>query len=148
MSTVSSPHSSFCSLPSVEDDEPAVVELPLGLTGAILRSSRSAGDNSLVRGKAPLSDYDFPDEIIDEVRSAVAYAFSNASQTARADGGNLKVGLPNPNISLYCPHEASHDVIDSMVDLIALERGADVLVLDSLELALGKDGVFGEGMIK
>jgi hypothetical protein len=35
-----------------------------------------------------------------------------------------------------------------MVDLIALERGADVLVLDSLELALGKDGVFGEGMIK
>jgi hypothetical protein len=55
------------------------------------------------------------------------------------------ISIPQPIISLYYPHNGCHDIIDAMVKSIARKEGADVVVLDSLELALGEFGAFGKG---
>ena len=52
-----------------------------------------------------------------------------------------------PIISLYYPHHGCHDIIDSMVKSLAHDQGADVVVLDSLELVLQEFGVFGIGAL-
>ena len=54
---------------------------------------------------------------------------------------------PQPIISLYYPHYGCHNIIDSMVKSIAREQGADIVVLDSLELALEEFGAFGKGAL-
>ena len=61
-------------------------------------------------------------------------------------GGEKNVKLRSqPIISLYYPHSGCHDIIDSMVQYMAHDHGADILVLDSLEMALQEFGAFGKG---
>jgi hypothetical protein len=67
-----------------------------------------------------------------------------ASVDVRPDKQGAKP-LQEPLISLYYPHDGCHEIIDSMVKSLALAHGADVVVLDSLELALGEFGAFGKG---
>ncbi|RDB26848.1 Protein MSP1 [Hypsizygus marmoreus] len=121
--------------------------LPLGVADKILwRFSQS-------QTAIPLStarEFDFPNELIAEVQSTAAYAFSIAAQSASVDlnmSSDASKPLPDPNITLYCPHNDCHDVVDDMVKKIALVQGADVVVLDSLELTKGKFGVFGEEVL-
>lgn len=99
--------------------------------------------------------FTFPDGILSEVQATVSYAFSSAVQLASVyvhqhnsvpDGnGQSAKPLPQPIISLYYPHDRCHDIIDSMVTSLAHEQGADIVVLDSLELALEEFGAFGKG---
>ncbi|KAF8314003.1 hypothetical protein DL93DRAFT_2228150, partial [Clavulina sp. PMI_390] len=49
-----------------------------------------------------------------------------------------------PFVTLFCPYEHTSDVLDVVVHDIARREGCDVVVLDSLELAQGRNGTFGE----
>jgi hypothetical protein len=113
---------------------------------------------SLSSGSATTSvlhpTFTFPEGILSEARALASFAFSRAIQMASAakhepltDGsGEKNVQLrPQPIISLYYPHSGCHDIIDSMVQYMAHDHGADILVLDSLEMALQEFGAFGKG---
>ena len=66
------------------------------------------------------------------------------------DNGNDNWSIktpPQPIISLYYPHYGCHNIIDSMVKSLACKQGADIVVLDSLELALEEFGAFGKGAL-
>ena len=51
-----------------------------------------------------------------------------------------------PSIALFSPFEGCHEIIDSMVKVLAERLSADVLVLDALELAKGEFGALGKGV--
>ena len=102
-----------------------------------------------------LPTFTFPDGILSEVQATASYAFSRAVQMASVDSSVLNNGNdnrstkspPQPIISLYYPHYGCHNIIDSMVKSLAREQGADIVVLDSLELALEEFGAFGKGAL-
>jgi hypothetical protein len=93
----------------------------------------------------------FPDGILSEAHALTSYAFSRAVQMASSNGlipdnsEDSEKLCPEPIISLYYPHDGCHDIVDSMVKCLASEQSADVVVLDSLELALAEFGAFGKG---
>jgi hypothetical protein len=102
------------------------------------------------------SSFAFPDEILSEARAIASHAFSHVVQMASVevqqsltdsnDAQNANSHSP-PIISLYYPHHGCHGIIDSMVKSLAHDQGADVVVLDSLELALQEFGAFGKGVL-
>jgi hypothetical protein len=94
--------------------------------------------------------FTFPDGILSEVQATAACAFSRAVQIASvvaSDDNDMRnaMSIPQPIISLYYPRDGCHEVIDAMVKSIAREQKADVVVLDSLELALQEFGAWGKG---
>jgi hypothetical protein len=95
------------------------------------------------------ADYIFSDELVADIQAAASYSFSHASQPAGAlqsEGGSVDIPTER-GITLYCPHQGGYSVIDSVVKSVAAHERADVLVLDALELAAGKYGAFGAGVI-
>lgn len=50
-----------------------------------------------------------------------------------------------PTLGLYCPIEGGEYVVDATVREMARQIGAEVLVLDSVQLAGGEWGKFGKG---
>jgi hypothetical protein len=50
-----------------------------------------------------------------------------------------------PTLGLYCPIEGGEYIIDATVRELARTTGAEVLVLDSVQLAAGEWGQFGKG---
>jgi hypothetical protein len=134
-----------------------------GLAGKILWSPpfedplRQPHDESLSRDavttSASPSPFVFPDEILSEARALTSYAFSHVVQMASIEAHKLFLDAQNakphsqPIISLYYPHHGCHNIIDSMVKSLAHDQGADVVVLDSLELALQEFGAFGKGAL-
>ena len=121
-------------------------------THPLFDASCPAADPLAGDGSASLSQFtfEFPEGILQEAQAATSYALSFAAQVvstktydaAPKQGSN---SFAEPIISLHYPRQGCHDVIDAMVKLLAHEHGADVVVLDSLEIALGRSGVFGEG---
>src|SRR6266545_528084 len=86
---------------------------------------------------------EFSDELVQEIQAAASYAFQNTIQKESvADEARIAQG-----ITLFCPHNGSHHVIDSMVKSIAHHQDADVLVLDAVELATGEFGAISDGTI-
>ncbi len=55
-------------------------------------------------------------------------------------------GLVEPTLALYCPIEGGDYVIDATVREIATRTGADVVVIDALDLAAGEHGKYGKCM--
>lgn len=53
--------------------------------------------------------------------------------------------IVEPTLSLYCPIEGGDYIIDATVKELARRVGADVVVLDSVQLAAGEWGDFGKG---
>ncbi|KAJ7931803.1 hypothetical protein B0H13DRAFT_2308502 [Mycena leptocephala] len=98
-----------------------------------------AADGAAEPMNNPSSDhpqsYAFPDGVVSEVLAAASYAFSPTSQ----------IGAVEPNICLFTPYEGCHDIVDSMIQSVANQLNADVIVLDAIELALGEFGALGEG---
>ncbi|KIM76317.1 hypothetical protein PILCRDRAFT_12910 [Piloderma croceum F 1598] len=109
-----------------------------------------SGDAAITSASPP---FVFPDEILSEARALTSYAFSHVVQMASIeahesfpDDDHAQNAKPHsqPIISLYYPHHGCHNIIDSMVKSLARDQGADVVVLDSLELALQEFGAFGK----
>ncbi|KAJ7920889.1 hypothetical protein B0H13DRAFT_2318946 [Mycena leptocephala] len=110
--------------------------------------------------------YSFPDGVVSEVLGAASYAFSPAGQlggmglsefrppnndedssedASEFDSLDNEEDLPQePSICLFTPYEGCHDIIDSMIQSVANQLNADIIVLDALELALGEFGVLGK----
>lgn len=51
-----------------------------------------------------------------------------------------------PTLALYCPIEGGEYIIDETVRELARRTGADVIVLDAVQLAAGEWGMFQKGM--
>jgi hypothetical protein len=51
-----------------------------------------------------------------------------------------------PTLGLYCPIEGGDYVVDLTVHELAYQTGAEVLVLDAVQLAAGEWGPFGKGI--
>jgi hypothetical protein len=58
-----------------------------------------------------------------------------------------KEPLPEPIVTLFCPFDHTAGVIDTLVRRTAVNVQADVLVLDSLMFAQGKDTSLGPGQL-
>jgi hypothetical protein len=95
--------------------------------------------------------YTFSDGIVSGVLGAAICAFSPASQLGGMELSEFRSlnhdeDLPEePSICLFTPYEGCHEIIDSMIQSVANQLNADVVVLDALELALGEFGVLGTG---
>ncbi|KAJ7836592.1 hypothetical protein B0H13DRAFT_1912976 [Mycena leptocephala] len=93
--------------------------------------------------------YTFSDGIVSGVLGAAICALSPASQLGGMELSeflslNHDEDLPEePSICLFTPYEGCHEIIDSMIQSVANQLNADVVVLDALELALGEFGVLG-----
>ncbi|KAJ7721375.1 hypothetical protein B0H16DRAFT_1602728 [Mycena metata] len=96
--------------------------------------------------------YTFAGSVLSEVLAAAAYAFSPTSQLGGMEPEEFHSvtndeDLPEePSICLFTPYEGCHDIIDSMIQSVANQLNADVVVLDALELALGEFGALGKGI--
>ncbi|KAJ7199487.1 hypothetical protein GGX14DRAFT_662066 [Mycena pura] len=91
--------------------------------------------------------YTFSDGIVSGVLGAAICAFSPASQLGGIELSELHSlnhdeDLP-ANPCLFTPYEGCHEIIDSVIQSVANQLNADVVVLDALELALGEFGVLG-----
>jgi hypothetical protein len=143
-------------------DSPATF-MSEGLVEKILWSPPFEDPHRQPYGESPSGDavttppsFVFPDEILSEARALTSYAFSHVVQMTSIeahksflDNNDAQNAKPHsqPIISLYYPHHGCHDIIDSMVKSLAQDQGADVVVLDSLELALQEFGAFGKGAL-
>jgi hypothetical protein len=55
-------------------------------------------------------------------------------------------GPVEPTLALYCPIEGGDYLVDNTVRELARRTGSEVLILDSVQLAAGEWGLFGDGM--
>lgn len=53
--------------------------------------------------------------------------------------------LVEPSLALYCPIEGGDYIIDETVRELGRQTGAEVVVLDAVQLAAGECGLFGKG---
>ncbi|RXW24346.1 hypothetical protein EST38_g1546 [Candolleomyces aberdarensis] len=111
-----------------------------------------AGDDSL--GATPLKDgevtlpvFRFTGSVQSELNSLTALAFSKAEKSRSASESVSDV--PSEKcLVLSCPTKEGAHIIDAAVRHVANKQGADVVVLDALELAAGKLGLLGkEGQV-
>jgi hypothetical protein len=90
-----------------------------------------------------------PPVVLAQARAAVSNALSSSSQlssvTPPSASAAEKKPLPEPVVTLFCPYDHTAGVIDTLVRRIATSEEADVLVLDSLMFAQGKDTSLGPG---
>ncbi|KAJ7881245.1 hypothetical protein B0H13DRAFT_2345227 [Mycena leptocephala] len=123
--------------------------------------------NELSYDHPPLrQSYAFPDCVVSEVLAAASYAFSRASQLGGMEPSEFHSldsdkdlpeeptesqfldsdeDLPEePSICLFTPYEGCHEIIDSMIQSVANQLKADIIVLYALELALGEFGALGK----
>ena len=88
-----------------------------------------------------------PPEIFQDVLDNLHIALHPQTQhraTYTPQDGSTNSTL-EPTLALYCPIEGGDYVVDETVKELAKRVGADVVVLDCVELAAGSAGQFGSG---
>lgn len=83
--------------------------------------------------------------VLAQASAELSNALSPSSQLHRPTSPGAEEPLPEPVITLFCPFDHTAGVIDTLVNRIAASERADVLVLDSLMFAQGKDTSLGPG---
>jgi hypothetical protein len=96
-------------------------------------------------GSAANEDALPPTQIFSEALTSMLVALHPQTQNraAYATAGGPPV---EPSMALYCPIEGGDYVVDETVKELARRTGADVLVIDAVQLAAGEWGVFGKGI--
>ncbi|KAK7434030.1 hypothetical protein VKT23_020429 [Stygiomarasmius scandens] len=89
----------------------------------------------------PVHPWAFEEGMISDVQKAVSYAFLCAAQKP----DNESTGCSDRAVTLLSPCHGGNVIIDVVVKMVAHKVNADVLVLDSLELAAGKFGSLEDG---
>jgi hypothetical protein len=85
-----------------------------------------------------------PPELLEDALSNLQVTLH--PQTQHRATYSTHFGSPvEPTLGLYCPIEGGEYVIDATVRELALRTGADVVVLDAVQLAAGEWGHFGKG---
>ncbi|KAK7466997.1 hypothetical protein VKT23_004060 [Stygiomarasmius scandens] len=83
-----------------------------------------------------------PPEIFEEVLHNLLVTLH--PQTQHRAAYSTPLGTPKePTLALYCPIEGGDYIIDATVEELARRTGAEVLVLDAVQLAAGEWGEFG-----
>jgi hypothetical protein len=100
-------------------------------------------------GANPSSPIIIPPVVLAQAHAALFDALSSSSQLSsdppRPASTTEKKRRSEPIVTLFCPFDHTAGVIDALVCKIATSEGADVLVLDSLMFAQGKDTSLGPG---
>ncbi|KAJ2924745.1 hypothetical protein H1R20_g12360, partial [Candolleomyces eurysporus] len=116
------------------------------------RSATTAGDDSsaatpLKDGEVALPIFRFTGSVQSELNSLTALAFSKAEKS-RSTPESVSDVPSEKCLVLSCPTKEGAHIIDAAVRHVANKQGADVVVLDALELAAGKLGLLGkEGQV-
>ena len=85
-----------------------------------------------------------PPEVFEEVLNNVHISLH--PQTQHKAAFSTPSGPPvEPTVALYCPIEGGNYVVDDTVRELARRTGSDVVVLDSVHMAAGEWGHFGQG---
>ena len=88
-----------------------------------------------------------PPEVFEEVLNNVHISLH--PQTQQKAAFSTPSGPPiEPTVALYCPIEGGNYIIDDTVRELARRTGSDVVVLDSVHMAAGEWGHFGEGGLR
>ncbi|KAL0946998.1 hypothetical protein HGRIS_013143 [Hohenbuehelia grisea] len=119
------------SISATKDAEPP--QLPEGLD--IIWTPESAPDPA--DGDASALP---PPEIFEEALHNLHIALQPQTQHRATYG----TSIVEPNIALYCPIEGGDYVLDATVRELGRRTGADILVLDAVQLAAGEWGHFGK----
>ncbi|ESK96837.1 hypothetical protein Moror_6415 [Moniliophthora roreri MCA 2997] len=120
---------------SIPPKEPEVPELPDDLD-IIWTPSRTESNEEHITSALP------PDDILEEALHNLYIALHPQTQNRAVFSSPL--GPPvEPSLGLYCPIEGGEYVIDATVKELARRTGAEVIVLDAVQLAAGEWGEFG-----
>ncbi|KAF9264807.1 AAA-domain-containing protein [Marasmius fiardii PR-910] len=120
---------------SITSKEPEIPELPSGLD--VLWTPALEG----IKGQSEPDSLP-PEDILEEALHNLHVALHPQTQNRAVFASPL--GPPiEPSLGLYCPIEGGEYVIDATVKELASRTGAEVLVLDSVQLAAGEWGEFG-----
>jgi hypothetical protein len=85
-----------------------------------------------------------PTEIFSDALTSLLVALHPQTQN-RATYASAAGAPVEPALALYCPIEGGDYVVDETVRELARRTGADVLVIDAVQLAAGEWGSFGKG---
>ncbi|KAK7039194.1 hypothetical protein VNI00_010099 [Paramarasmius palmivorus] len=95
---------------------------------------------SRLKSEPPSYRWSFDDDHISRVEDTISNAFASSASALVSDDPH-----PEKAVCLFAPFHGGATIIDAMVKVVAQKVGADVLVLDSLDLAAGRHGPLGEG---
>ncbi|EMD38415.1 hypothetical protein CERSUDRAFT_113573 [Gelatoporia subvermispora B] len=118
-----------------EPDPPP--QLPAGLNVLWTPEDMDSG------APAPSSHSLPPPEILDEILHNLHITLHPQTQH-RATFATQAGPLVEPTFALYCPIEGGEHYIDEVVRELSRRAGADVVVLDAVQLAAGECGHFGK----
>ncbi|TFK29862.1 AAA-domain-containing protein [Coprinopsis marcescibilis] len=132
--------------PTTASKEAETIELPEGINVFWVPEEQSAPAPSptIESEGPPESPSDLPPpEIIDEALNNLLITLHPQIQhrATYSPTGDVPV---EPTLGLYCPIEGGDYIIDATVRELARKTGAEVLVLDSVQLAAGEWGQFGK----
>lgn len=85
-----------------------------------------------------------PPDVFHEALTNLHIAFHPQSQYRGTFSTNSSP-LVEPTLALYCPIEGGDYIIDETVRELGRQTGAEVVVLDAVQLAAGECGQFGKG---
>lgn len=117
--------------------DPEPVELPDDLT-ILWASEQDLVPPALLDSALP------PPELLEDALSNLQVTLHPQTQHRATYSTQFSSSI-EPTLGLYCPIEGGEYVIDATVRELALRTGADVLVLDAVQLAAGEWGHFGKG---
>ncbi|EAU88467.2 ATPase [Coprinopsis cinerea okayama7 len=120
--------------------EAEAIELPDGLNLFWLPAEEP--QHALNPEDSNLSDLP-PPEILDEALNNILITLHPQIQHRAVYPVNSDTPV-EPTLGLYCPIEGGDYIIDATVRELARRTGAEVLVLDSVQLAAGEWGQFGK----
>lgn len=85
-----------------------------------------------------------PPDVFQEALTNLHITFHPQTQNRAAWPSNSSP-LVEPTLALYCPIEGGDYIIDETVRELGRQTGAEVVVLDAVQLAAGECGQFGKG---
>ncbi|OBZ75532.1 Protein MSP1 [Grifola frondosa] len=122
---------------AIKDSDP--VELPSGLKILWTPEDDPVDPSSSTTPDPALP----PTEIFEEILHNLHITLHPQTQHRATYSSNGH--LVEPTFALYCPIEGGDYIIDDTVRELARRTGADVVVLDAVQLAAGECGHFGKG---
>lgn len=88
-----------------------------------------------------------PPEVFEEVLNNVHISLHPQTQH-KAAFSTPSAPSVEPTVALYCPIEGGNYIVDDTVRELARRTGSDVVVLDSVHMAAGEWGHFGQGELR
>ncbi|RPD66259.1 AAA-domain-containing protein [Lentinus tigrinus ALCF2SS1-7] len=128
--------------PSVSVKETENIQLPVLPAGLKILWTPEDGSNDTAPSSSPNTTLP-PPEIFDEALHNLHIALNPQTQH-RATYSSGTGPLVEPTLALYCPIEGGDCILDETVREMARQMGADVVVLDAVQLAAGECGHFGK----